>query len=200
MKIYFVTTNRGKVESVSSALGEYGIKVIHIRREIEEKRSENLEEVTADKVMKAYEISGRKPTIAIDSGFFVPSLNGFPGTFTNYALKTIGIEGILKLVENRDRKCYFEQCLGYMDSELQEPVVFSSKVDGVISEKPQGEMRKWSWSSLHLIFKPRIGKEICEKTLAQMEREEWERIKASIYSRENCYEKFVNWLKENRGF
>lgn len=75
MEVYFVTTNKGKFLSVSSALGKYGIKVIHVQKEIEEKRSENLKEVTADKVMKAYEISGGKPTIAIDSGFFIPSLH-----------------------------------------------------------------------------------------------------------------------------
>ena len=136
MEIYFVTTNKGKVKTVSSALGRYGIKIIHIPKEIKKKRSENLEEVTINKAMKAYEVTG-KPTIAIDSGLFIPSLNGFPGTYTNYAIKTIGIEGIIKLVEGKDRNCYFEQCLGYMDEMLQNPVVFSHRVYGIISEKPR---------------------------------------------------------------
>lgn len=101
-------------------------------------------------------------------------------------------------MENRDRKCYFEQYLGYMDSELKNPVTFPHKICGEISEKPRREMKEWNWSKIHLIFKPRVGDRIYEKTFAQMEKEEWEEIKAIIYSRENCYEKFVKWLKENR--
>ncbi len=196
MEVYFVTSNKGKVKTVSSALEKYGIKIIHINKNIEEKRSENLEDVTIDKVMKAYKIAGEKPTIAIDSGLFIPSLNGFPGTYSSYVIKTIGVEGIVKLVEDKDKTCFFEQCLGYMDRQLKTPVVFSHKVYGVISE-PKGEIKEWNWSPLHLIFKPRIGEEISAKTLAEMDFEEWEEIKSKIYEN-NSYEKFANWLKANR--
>ena len=62
-----------------------------------EPRSEDLEEIAKAKVIQAYEKVGH-PCIAMDSGFYIEALGGFPKTFVNFALSTIGINGILKLM------------------------------------------------------------------------------------------------------
>jgi len=55
-----------------------------------------------------------KPLIVQDSSFHIRSLNGFPGAYIKYALKTIGLEGILKLLEGiEDRRAYAEGALTY---------------------------------------------------------------------------------------
>ena len=57
------------------------------------------------KVMEAYKIIN-KPCISLDCGFWIDELNGFPKAFVNFALETIKIEGILKLMEGKEnRKC-----------------------------------------------------------------------------------------------
>ena len=56
-------------------------------------------------------------------------------------MSKIGIEGIIKLVENKDRYCYFENILAYMGSKLKESKLFSFKIQRTISEKPRGEIK-----------------------------------------------------------
>lgn len=106
-QIYFATKNRGKVNSVSSALSKYGIEVVQVALDIPEPRSDDLREIAKEKVLFAYE-QIQKPCIALDAGFYVHSLNGFPKAFVNFALETIGIEGILRLVEGKPRHASLE--------------------------------------------------------------------------------------------
>jgi len=96
-QVYFATTNKGKVNSVSNTLSQSGIEVVHYPLELPEPRSDDLREIAKEKVLFAYKKIG-KPCIVLDSGFYVHSLNGFPKKFVNFVLETIGIEGILKLV------------------------------------------------------------------------------------------------------
>ncbi len=56
-----------------------------------------------------------RPIMIDDSGFFVDALKGFPGVFSSYVFKTIGCEGILRLMDGRsDRSARFECCIGFM--------------------------------------------------------------------------------------
>jgi XTP/dITP diphosphohydrolase len=49
-------------------------------------------------VLEAFEKCGL-PIIVEDAGLFVEALNGFPGPYSSYVYKTIGNEGLLKLME-----------------------------------------------------------------------------------------------------
>ena len=182
-KIYFATTNKGKVNSVSNALSRYGIEVVHYPIELPEPRSDDLREIAREKVLFAYEKIG-KPCIALDSGFYVHSLNGFPKTFVNFVLKTIGIEGILRLAKGKPRDCEFRNCLAYLDETLSEPVYFESRVEGLLSDSPRGEMRDYYWSKLFLVFIPKDT----NKTLAEMTFDEYQRYKDSFAT------KFAGWI------
>ena len=65
-----------------------------------------------------------------DSGFVIEALNGFPGPYTKYVLSTIGVDGILKLMEGQpNRRCGFAACVGFADSDgrihiFEEPVQY----------------------------------------------------------------------------
>ena len=51
-----------------------------------------------------------------DSGFVIEALNGFPGPYTKYVLATIGVDGLLKLMEGQpNRRCGFAACVGFAD-------------------------------------------------------------------------------------
>jgi XTP/dITP diphosphohydrolase len=171
VQIYFATTNVGKYHYLKNNLSDTDIELIQVPLEMPEPRSDSLQEIAREKVMYAYEHI-QKPCVAIDAGFYVLSLNGFPGSFTNFALKTIGLEGILKLTEGKSRGAEFRNCLAYMDGSLKEPIYFESGVAGTLTESPRGTLGPYDWSALSLLFIPE-GRDM---TLAEMtlpEREAW---------------------------
>ena len=83
--------------------------------ELDEPRSDDIKEIATAKVKQAYEIV-KRPCISLDADFRIDELNGFPRAFVNFSLDTIGIQGILKLMENKNnRTCAFNECLAYHD-------------------------------------------------------------------------------------
>lgn len=189
--MYIVTSNKNKAESIKTGLAQYGIKVKHFALEIPEPRSYNIKEIAEAKSVYSYK-KLKKPCIALDSGFFVHSINGFPRTFVNFALDVIGIEGILKLAENKKRSCDFRDCLAYYDGIIAKPLVFESKVEGSISETQKGTLRPFHWSKLFLIFIPKGRK----KTLAQMDVKEYNDWYEDI-NKNSYMSKFASWFLED---
>jgi len=193
MDIYFATTNQRKVQSLQRDLGKYGISVIQQPIELVEPRSSDVRDIAQAKILQAYPLI-HKPTIVIDSGFYIDALNGFPRAYVNFSLETIGLEGILKLVEGKPRNCEFRDCLAYMDESLEKPELFLSHVRGKIAIRVQGFMQEHLWSELGLIFIPEGSK----KTHAEMTKEEyleWRKI-----SRENDSpgKKLYDWISANK--
>ena len=192
MEIYFATTNQGKVQSLQRDLGKYDISVVQHPVDLIEPRSSDVQEIAKSKVNQAYSII-RKPTVVIDAGFYIHSLNGFPRTFVNFALETIGIEGILKLCEGKERNCEFQHCLAYMDKSLESPRYFSYEVKGNLSFNPKGVMQKHLWSKLSLIFIPKES----NKTLAEMNPEEFLEWRKINYKGSSHYKNFIDWFLEH---
>lgn len=192
-KVYFATTNLGKVKFLTDNLANYGIEVIPVipvLAELPEPRSDDLREIAREKVLFAYQ-QIKKPCIAQDSGFYIQSLNGFPKAFVNFALQTIGIEGILKLVEGKQRECEFRNCLAYLDDSLSGPVYFESSVKGRLAEKPSGEMKDYAWSELFTVFIP----DGYSKTLAEMCAEEYKRWREER-EKNSFATKFAKWFSK----
>lgn len=73
----------------------------------------NVREITIAKLRYA-DHKIRQSVVVSDAGFYIESLNGFPGAYVNFILDTIGIEGLLRLTHGRSRRCSFEECLGYI--------------------------------------------------------------------------------------
>lgn len=190
--VHFATTNKGKVDSLRSVLSPHGIEVIHENISLPEPRTDDLKEIARQKAAIAFETL-QKPVIAQDSGFYIDSLNGFPRAFVNFALETIGVEGILKLVEEKPRECEFRNCLAYFDEQLDKPVLFTSTATGYLAAKPQGKVPENAWSDLWLIFIP-TGK---TKTLAEMNQKEYSTWRATVHQ-DSYASKFVRWFQENR--
>ena len=187
-EIIFVTHNKGKVKSAEKYFKN--IKLSTIDFELDEPRSDDIQEIAKSKVIQAYEML-KKPCIALDTDFRIDQLNGFPRAFVNFSLETIGIDGILKLMENENnRTCAFNECLAYHDG--KEIHYFYGKHPGNLSNKIQGIDRKEKWSDLWYIFKPKGF----NKTLAEMD--EYERVnRRSIDGSYSAMEKFVEWYQEN---
>jgi XTP/dITP diphosphohydrolase len=189
-QIHYATQNKGKVQSFRRVLTQYGIKVIHfdIDLSLSEPRIDDLQVITREKVLTAFQRI-KQPVVALDSGCYIPALNGFPGVFVNFVLETIKLEGILKLLEGKPRKCEFRDCLAYFDGRIAQPLFFESSVIGVLSETQRGETNEYSWSVLSTLFVP----EGEHKTLTEMSPEEY--LEWSKKHHQNSYaSKFVKWF------
>ncbi len=127
--IYFVTGNKTKILHANEALNKLGYSVVSRKIDILEPREENPEKVVLEKAVQASK-EIQKPLIVEDSGIFIKALSGFPMTFVNFAVATLGIANILKMMEGvEDGSVEFRQSLAYIEPETKEPVVFSY-VDG----------------------------------------------------------------------
>jgi XTP/dITP diphosphohydrolase len=188
--VYIATSNMNKAASIKKAMRRQGIDVKHIYLEMPEPRSYDMREIAKAKVLYAYKKT-KRPCIVLDTGFFVDSINGFPRTFVNYALETVGIEGILKLVEGRERSCEFRNCLAYYDGISPGPRLFESVNKGRLSSSPKGTARHFHWSRLFLIFIPDGER----KTLAQMTKGEFDGWH-KLVDRDSYAGKFANWFSE----
>jgi len=100
-KITFVTTNKGKIATAMNYLNDSDIELESYNYELIEPRTDDIQEIAKQKVLQAYEVV-KQPCIALDSGFYIEALNGFPRAFVNFALDTIGIQGMLRLMENKE--------------------------------------------------------------------------------------------------
>ena len=101
--VWFMTGNAGKVREAKHALEPLGFNVQQLVIEgvdISEPQCDDLEIVTRSKLEQAHvHLPNQNDGLMVeDAGLFVDHLNGFPGVYSAYALKTIGCEGILRLM------------------------------------------------------------------------------------------------------
>ncbi len=177
MKLYFITSNRNKYEEVKNFLERHGIKVEWINQRYVEIQAENLEDV----VRYAIERINVENSFIEDSGLFIKALNGFPGVYSSYVYKTLGLNGILKLLEGiENREAYFVSVIGLKyKSDVK---IFKGIVEGYISKEIRG--------SKGFGFDPIFIPKGYDKTFA----EDYE-LKNRISHRVKALEKMIKYVK-----
>ena len=185
-EIVFVTHNKGKIASAQMQLEGVNVKIFEY--DLDEPRSDDIRYISKVKVEEAYKLV-KKPCISLDCGFWIEELNGFPRAFVNFSLETLGLKGILKLMEGKkNRNCKFTECLSYYDGkELHQ---FMGENKGRLSEEILGENTNEKWSDLWYIYIPSGY----DKTLAQMTKEE--RATRKKYESKNAMKIFAKWYLE----
>jgi XTP/dITP diphosphohydrolase len=135
--IYFVTSNKGKLLEAKEKLSAVAIEVVQRDIGYPEPQVDTLEEVArfgVDDVQKRL----NQPFFLEDAGLFIDSLSGFPGVYSSYVFRTIGCEGVLKLLENIDeRKAVFKSVIAYKEPEA-DPMIFVGECRGRIFTKELG--------------------------------------------------------------
>ena len=174
--VYFASSNKNKYGEAKEILSNFGIKLGFFKCALEERQSDTLKEVAHHKVLDAFGQCLR-PVIVEDDGLFIKALNGFPGTYSSFVFKTIGNDGILKLL-NTQRRAQFNSIIAYCDKKKR-VLMFEGHISGKISKKPHG--KKWGFDP---IFIP-DGK---KKTFAQIKEKNF------ISHRYLALKKFASWL------
>lgn len=184
-EIIFVTHNKGKIATAQKHLKNAKVSIYEY--ELDEIRSDSVEEIAKHKVLQAYNVT-HKPCIAMDSGFFIEALDGFPRTFVNFALETVKLDGILKLLEGKEnRNAKFLECLAYYDG--KDIKYFYGESKGKIAMQKEGMDSSKKWSDLWYIFIPNGH----DKTMAQMTDEERTR-KNELDGSTSSLEEFAKWI------
>jgi len=187
MKLLFVTSRRAKVEWAQATLKDYGIKLAQKPFDFSEIRSFDVAVIAKEKARQASK-KIKRPFILTDDGFYIKALNGFPATQVNFAMQTIGIDGIVKMMKGvKDRRCEFRSALAYFDGKKIR--LFVGAYKGKVAIKPRGT-RGWGWGPLMRIWQPDGRNEtVAELTRAEFERDKRERETGGPYI------KFARWLR-----
>jgi XTP/dITP diphosphohydrolase len=164
-KILFATSNQGKLLEAQKLLAPFGFEVEQLEISYPEIQAESLEDVASFGIDWLLEKRGIKGYVMLeDAGLFIHALNDFPGVYSRYVFEKIGLEGTLKLLEEKDdRSAHFESVVAFKE-EGKEDLIFEGRVDGEIAFEFRGE-NGFGYDS---IFIPQ-GE---EKTFAEMETEE----------------------------
>ena len=182
--LLFLTGNSHKFEEISAFLtANTDYQVIQKNLPLQELQAETLEEIAQFKLQSAQLPSTDKFFIE-DAGFFVDDVcSGFPGPYSSYVMKTIGYDGILKIMANKEeRKAHFEACIGYSDEKGQ-----LHFFHGVVRGRVALTARGTSGFGFDPIF---IPDEFPEKTFAELTMAE----KNQISHRSRALAKFLKFL------
>jgi len=185
--VFFVTGNVHKFNEARRVLAEFKISIAMLNLETIEIQDDSLENIARASVVDAAKKSNL-PVFVEDAGLFIRALNGFPGPYSSYVYRTLGTEGILKLMENEKiREAYFLSVVAFSNNQKQtEPTCFQGRVEGRIVYEERGRQG----FGFDPIFKPFGGN---GKTFAEMTTREKNR-----YShRALALKKFAKWYTQN---
>ena len=140
--ILFATSNRGKMQEALQILRPFGISLQQYHGKGTEIQADTTSEVAEYASREAARRAGRAILVE-DAGFFVDSLAGFPGVYSAYVFKTVGVKGILNLLvdsskgETTSRKVRFISSVAYCEPG-GEPAIFDGSVTGSVASEPRG--------------------------------------------------------------
>jgi XTP/dITP diphosphohydrolase len=130
--VMFATSNTQKFKEVKMLFDNRNISLRHLQIDIVEIQSTSLEDIAIAALKSCFEIYNHNLIFVEDSGLFIRRLKNFPGPYSSYVYKTIGLKGILKLMKDVvDRTAYFQATIALKTEE--EIKVFTGIVEGQIS-------------------------------------------------------------------
>lgn len=187
--VYFITGNKYKFQEVSEIFKKKKIKYDLEQRDIKttEIQAQKLKDVALFKLNSVkHKIKGS--FFVEDAGFFVDiPLEGFPGAYSSYVLKTIGNEGILKLINDFNRSvAHFSAIIAFYFKRIDKILFFEGMVEGKVSKTIRGK----GGFGFDPIFIPNITP---DKTFAELSTEE----KNKISHRGQALGKLLEFLEKN---
>lgn len=147
--IAFVSGNANKAVEIAAMGRERGISISHVNLPKVEIQADSVTEIARKSALEAFR-KVRRPLIVEDSGVFIRSLGGFPGSYTAYVYRTVGLKGVLALLDGkRDRTADFRTAFCYTDGRTTR--TFEGVNVGTISKRIMGGRR----FAYDMVFVPR---------------------------------------------
>ena len=183
--VWFMTENQDKFREARSILDTQGIQIRQLKRAKVEIQDSSLEKI-ARHAIKTASVNHLGLLLVEDSGLFIDALRGFPGPFSSYVYKTIGLNGILGLMHGqRKRNAYFQTSIAVASAKVP-PRVFTGTVRGSVSR----EIRGTAGFGYDPIFIPEGFRETFGQTKAEFKNKTSHRARAFL--------KFANWYNRSR--
>jgi XTP/dITP diphosphohydrolase len=175
--ITFASTNQNKFLEVQSILSTRNISVDFSQLHLVEIQSDSLEEIAREKAKTAFAEVGRQ-VIVEDDGLFIDSLGGFPGQYSSFVFRTIGNDGVLKLLAgSANRSAYFYSLIAFYNG------ITLSISDGRVNGRISDRIIEGGWG-YDPIFVPDGG----DLTFAELKKS-----KNEYSHRKKALEKFADW-------
>ncbi|GEM_PF-475940 len=185
--LFFVTSNKGKVESAKRSLGN-DVSLGQLTLDIAEEQG-TIEKIASHKARVAHAVICR-PVICDDSGFVISSMDGYPGVKVGRELARIGVQGFMDLARVKPLDACFVMAVTYFDEKTVKPEVFVSKTKGKLINELRGDMNK------PFVKSPLAGCFIVDgqtKTIAEMTEDEYK-----AHATTNRWGVLLEFLKQHR--
>lgn len=190
MKIIFATSSKSKFEMAKRLIDDNNITLVYKNFDFVEPRDIDVVPIVKAKAIQAWD-RFKRPLVVNDSGIFIESLNGFPGTQVKFALQTIGLGGILALMRNyKNKRMSFKYAVAYADKGRIK--TFEGEYTGSITNEMRGDKTD-GWSEFIRVFIP----DGFEKTPAEMNKEELDQFHEKFKTIDPFY-KFLSWIRANK--
>lgn len=131
----FVTHNRHKFEEINEMFRKSHLDLEWKNMEYEEIQADTTEEISRKSCELLSKTVGDDFFLE-DTGLYISALNGFPGPYSSYVVQKIGLNGILKLLEGKERSAYFLTVISlFKDGKVMQ---FHGRSNGRISTNERG--------------------------------------------------------------
>lgn len=193
--VLFVTGNSRKILRLKDALRAVGGGTVEsLDLQTTEIQASTVREVAEDKARKAFKAL-RRPLVVHDVGLMVDALAGFPGPYTAYAAKTLGLKGLLGALDAcgaSSRSCSWQECLVFIDAQgdirVFEAVEPGTMAMAVPDQSAGGAKVRQLVGTLGAAFVPSR----LPKPLVAMDDTEWEMY---YENRNSSFKLFAAWWK-----
>ncbi len=135
--IHVLTQNEGKFREFLELSKEHGVVLKQLPSPKVEVQLRSLEDIAVYAASVAL-VEWGVPLFVEDAGLFIEALKGFPGPYSSYVYKTLGVDGILKLMKDvKNRKAYFKSVIA-LAIPGEGVRIFTGIVRGSIALEAQG--------------------------------------------------------------
>lgn len=189
-KILFTTSNSAKVESLNNRLDKTKFVVEQVSIDVPEIQGNSASDISIYKAKVAYSIL-KQPLVVQDSSFHVRELGGFPGPYVKYMQETIGVQGLLDLMKDKqDRYCYFDMALSYIEDENTIITFNKSNTFGKVALAEYNDQSSKAWGVIWKVYIPEWSN---QKTLAELTPQEIDKHEKE-HDQDSEFAQFAKWL------
>ncbi len=191
--IAFVTRNGAKYARAADVLAKADISLRWAAVEVPEVQDDSVRNVAIAKARSAAALV-RPPLLIEDSGLYLDDLNGFPGPYVKYVLKTLGVEGFGRLLSGLERRggC-LASVLVYVDPDHKSHVFENEATRVTLAPVPtSGTVTDGGWSELWRLLIPE-GESLAWPALPL------DRRKAIVarWQERSVFQLFASWYRES---